>query len=104
LKLTDNTNQSISVGTALGGGVNQARAVVQFPVEMRSTPSIVSSSGTNYFTIEGIISFNGPLLIVYQNTRAATLYFTVGTTLTTGQSGVFRTNAAGASVALKAEL
>jgi hypothetical protein len=103
LHLVNAANQSISIGSALGGA-NQARSVVQFPVEMRASPSVVSNSGTNYFTIEGVISFDGPLLTTYKNTRAAMLYFSTGTALTNGQSGVFRSGNASASLALKAEL
>ena len=104
VQLINGSDHSVSIGSALGSGANQARAVVQFPVEMRSSPSIVSNSGTNYFTIEGIISFDGPMLTTYKNTRAAMLYFSTGTTLTTGQSGVFRSNNASTSLAFKAEL
>jgi len=104
VQLINGSDHSVSIGSALGSGANQARAVVQFPVEMRSSPSIVSNSGTNYFTIEGIISFNGPMLTTYKNTRAAMLYFSTGTTLTNGQSGVFRSNNASTSLAFKAEL
>ena len=103
VQLENGSNASISTGSVLGGA-NQARAVVQFPVEMRASPSIVSNSGTQYFTIEGIIAFDGPLLTVYKNTRAAMVYFSTGTTLTTGQAGVFRGNNGSASLAFKAEL
>ena len=104
VQLVNGDANSICNGNVLNsGGANQVRGVVQFPVEMKAAPAVVSNSGTNYFTIEGQVSFDGPFSIAHHTTRAGLLY--VGSVSgTNGASGTLRSQNASASVALNAEL
>ena len=82
------------------------RGVVQYPVTMRTTPSVVSASGTNYFAVErnGTTNNLGFLSATRLNSSAATIYNQTTASGTAGWAGYLITNDAAASLAFSAEL
>ena len=104
LQICNGSGDVISTGSFLAGGANQIRGAVQFPVEMRAAPTVISNSGSGYFDLEGVTNFTGPMLIAYNNTRSCLLYYTNPSALTNGLAGLLRSSNASASLALQAEL
>lgn len=104
LQICNGSGDVISTGSFLAGGANQIRGAVQFPVEMRAGPTVISNSGSGYFDLEGVTNFTGPMLIAYNNTRSCLLYYTNPSALTNGLAGLLRSSNASASLALQAEL
>jgi len=73
-----------------------------FPVTMRTAPSLVATSGTNYYSI-GADGFNS-LTIYQQDTSSAWLYNGSEVSGTSGNTDRVYTNNASASVSFSAEL
>ena len=99
------TNQSIAIGTYyLSSAVF---CVVQFPVTMRATPTLSSTTGTNFYGIyrDGAgdlfnsLSFDG-----YQHTNSAILTNQTEVSGTAGQSGFIAAVNSSAALAFQAEL
>jgi hypothetical protein len=96
--------KTICPGGAFSGTDN--RGVVTFPVTMRIAPTLVATSGTNYYYLEAnnaadnINSFT----ILRPSTTASAIYNTTESGSTGGVAGVFYTNNAASSVAFNAEL
>ena len=79
---------------------------VPLPVTMRTTPSLVATSGTNYYRMFGN-NTNDPFDTIILGGGQSTLmqvYQTTGISGTTGVAGWLRTNNASASVAAESEL
>ena len=81
--------------------------VYPFPVEMRTSPSLEQTTGTNYYRFlrNGTSDFFNELEIeVNKTTRAVEFHVDSGVTNTAGHAGFIRTADASAYVALKSEL
>jgi hypothetical protein len=76
--------------------------IIYHPVEMRTTPTLVQSSGTNYYTLTGG-TYNS-FTAIDQTTGKITELYVSTSGLTAGQGGIARCNNAAASIALSAEL
>ena len=82
------------------------RGVVSFPVTMRVAPTLVSTTGTNYYYLEAANAadpFNS-LTILRPGLNASAVYNTTQSGSTSGAAGVFYTDNASASVAFSSEL
>ena len=81
--------------------------IFQAPVTMRTTPTTVQSSGTNYYGIEGggsAFNTNGPFGVTSAQPNACRFYASsVGPSVTGYASWIYTANAS-ASIALSAEL
>jgi hypothetical protein len=85
---------------------SDARASIKFPVTMRTSPTLVATTGTNYYGFEvnnGIDTFND-LTINRAQPNSAEVYVASNVSGTAGQAGEFYTNNASASLAFSAEL
>jgi len=76
--------------------------ILYHPVEMRTLPTLVQSSGTAYYTLTGI-NYNSFTAIDTTTGKITELYVST-TGLTTGQAGLARCRVTDASIALSAEL
>ena len=99
------TNQSIAIGTYyLSSAVF---CVVQFPVTMRATPTLSSTTGTNFYGIyrDGAgdlfnsLSFDG-----YQHTNSAILTNQTEVSGTAGQAGFITATNSSSAIGFQAEL
>lgn len=79
---------------------------VSFPVAMRTTPSLVATSGTDYYRFDrtGFFDMLNSVLIAYASTETALLYNSTDMSTSQGVTGIVRTNNASASIAFSAEL
>jgi hypothetical protein len=82
------------------------RGVIQYPVTMRVSPTVVSASGTDFFAVEvngakDTINFLSATRI---NPQAATVFNQTNAASTAGFAGYLITNSASASLAFSAEL
>ena len=97
------TSQPVGIGTYISSG--QIRTYIDFPVEMRADPSIVTSSGTSHFNLESPSdSFSGGWVIVQVNKTSAVPYATGSVSGTTSFSGIIRSTSADARLAFNSEL
>jgi len=84
------------------------RGVVQFPVTMRTTPTLVQSSGTNYFNFQAATGDSFDSLLITLSTPTNTMVYAGSgegvNGLVAGQAGTVFTNNAAAWVAFSAEL
>jgi len=96
--------KTICPGGAFSASDN--RGVVTFPVTMRVAPTLVATSGTNYYYLEAYNAADNinSFTILRPTTTASAIYNTTESATTTGAAGVFYTNNAAASVAFNAEL
>jgi hypothetical protein len=86
---------------------NYITSSIQFPIEMRASPSVVTTSGTNYYKIyrnNADDDFDGTWGIQHPTTFAAAIDATTGVSGTAGQYGRTITNNASALVAFSSEL
>jgi hypothetical protein len=98
------TTKPIGMGAQLNS--TEADCIVPFPVTMRTTPSLSSTSGTDYYRFSrggGDDNFNS-LTIDNVSTQASRIYNATEISGTAGQAGLFITNNASAFVAWSAEL
>jgi hypothetical protein len=79
---------------------------VNFPVTMRTGPSLVASSGTNYYNniCSGAADGFNSLGIDSPTTSCSAIYNSTEVSGTAGQAGIIATNNASASVSFSAEL
>jgi hypothetical protein len=85
---------------------SDARASIKFPVTMRTSPTLVATTGTNYYGFEvnnGIDTFND-LTINRAQPNSAEVYVASNVSGTAGQAGEFYTNNNSTSLAFSAEL
>jgi hypothetical protein len=83
-----------------------AQGIIAFPVTMRTAPSLIATSGTNYYFIaaNGSADYLNSLTIMRASTSAASLTNTSEASGVQGYSGELATNNASTSVAFSAEL
>ena len=106
VRLINNINQE------LGGGwlfsTAQMSSILYAPVSMRSTPTIISSSGASYYIFyrdNTSDSFNSITIEFANASNTAVSYFNnTEISGTAGQAGLVRSHNASASVALSSEL
>jgi len=94
-----------AVGMAAMITTTQARTVVPFPVTMRTTPTAVVTSGSNYYgvVLNGTSYYTNSLSINAPGPSAAELYGTISA-VTVGWAGVIEAADASASISFSAEL
>jgi hypothetical protein len=95
------------IGNGQYNGATTIEAVVYFPVQMRTTPTLVSSSGTNYYAFRANATddaFDSVLLMGEVTPTIGGVYSTTGVSGTSGHGGTLLTNNTAASVAFSAEL
>jgi hypothetical protein len=80
--------------------------IVNFPVELRTVPTVVQTTGTGYYNIYAVAGNDGfnSLTIDIRSSRACLLYNNTEAGGTAGSTGNCATNNASASLALNAEL
>ena len=93
------------LGTGFYQSATRFHFPVIFPTTMRTAPSLVATSGTNYYNFQtgGDDGFNS-LTIATPTTQSCYLYNLTEMSGTGGQAGTTLTNNASASVAFSAEL
>jgi hypothetical protein len=100
------TGNTVNLGNGYYHGASQVRTVVIFPTLMRSAPSLVSTSGSNYYQMEksgGSDLFNS--LTIYQSQPySAVIYNGSEASGTDGFAGNIVTNNASTYVGFSAEL
>jgi hypothetical protein len=103
-RFIDGSNQWISTGSYFNAG--QLEWAFRFPIIMRTAPTLVISTGTDYYSFSrnsGTDSFNS--ITLYQaTTQSCLLYNASEVSGTAGQAGTIFSNNASSSVALSAEL
>jgi hypothetical protein len=95
-----------TVGLACFYGVSSVDTVMYFPVEMRSTPSIVATSGTGYYTVYVAgngRTIDGSLSVNRVNTQSSQVYAAPAAD-TMGRAGLWTTTNSSASIAFNSEL
>jgi hypothetical protein len=96
----------ISIGLGTNTTASEMHTHVQFPVTMRTTPSVDQATGTNYFRFfraGGSDDFNS-FTISRANTTNCLLYNSTEISGTSGQAGMVHTQNASAKLAFQAEL
>ena len=98
-------NGHVYIGTGYSYGTSQPEIILRWEKEMRSTPSLVQGTGTNYFqfAISGQ-SANMTSWNAYQFSTLSGLLYSSATGLTNGRSYRGITNNVGAYLILSAEL
>jgi hypothetical protein len=103
-RFIDGSNQWISTGSYYNAG--QLEWVFRFPTPMRTAPTLIISTGTDYYSFSrnnGTDAFNS--ITLYQaTTQSCLLYNSTEVSGTAGQAGTIFSNNASSSVALSAEL
>ena len=98
------TNKPIANGN--NNSATLMRAVIPFPVTMRTTPTVVASSGTDYYLYQCAAAndtFNS-ITLGDVSTNAISVFNNTEISGTAGQGGLILTNNASASVAFSAEI
>jgi hypothetical protein len=97
-------SQSIGIGSNYNG--SEVNVFVQFPSTMRTAPSLVIASGTNYYTAYFNVSNDSfdNFTILYPTARGTLIYSSSGASVTAGNASYVVTNNASASIAFNAEL
>ena len=95
--------QPVGIGSYIASG--QIRTYIDFPVEMRANPSIVTSSGTAHFNLENPADdLDGGWVLVQVNKTSAVPYATGSVSGTTSYSGIIRSKSANSRLAFNSEL
>ena len=102
--LANGGNKPIGIGAAYTA--TSVYTVTQFKVSMRSSPTMIATSGTNdyIFFRAGAADFFDSFTLEVASTEGVELSNVTNISGTVGWSGMVRTNAATAKVALSAEL
>jgi hypothetical protein len=97
-------SKAIGMGAMISATILET--IISFPVTMRTAPTLVAASGTNYYSFfrvgagDGFDSLSGSLI----STNSIDLSNSTQVSGTSGDSGVIFTNNASASIAFSAEL
>jgi hypothetical protein len=92
-----------TLGMGAYNGSTQFEGTVAFPVTMRIAPTLIATSGTNFYATRGGDGFDS--LVIWQPSQNATnIYNGSQVSGTSGFASVFATNNSAASVAFNAEL
>lgn len=97
----------LTIANASYFGTTSAYGVIQFPVAMRTAPSMTSTSGTNYFafSVSGASDlFNSIESIIRPTTISAVIGSSSNLSGTAGQAGNFLSNNASAQLSFSSEL
>jgi len=97
-------NIMLGIGTVFSG--TNMNGFVQFPVQMRTAPSLVQSTGTNYYYFErdtAATPFSGFSALNRASKDAGQLYIS-GLAGTSGQAGILFTASSSAAIGYSAEL
>jgi hypothetical protein len=96
------TGNNLPLGTGANTSTTLGYVVITHPVEMRATPTLIQTTGANYYTVNATAytQFTG---IDGVTTRMTEIYAT-GSGLTLGRAGIGRTTNSLASIALSSEL
>ena len=97
---------SKTVGIASYWTTTSVDTIINFPVEMRSAPSVVATSGSSYYTV--YVAGNGRaidagLSVNRTNLTSTQLYATTASD-TAGRAGLWTTTNSSASIAFSSEL
>jgi hypothetical protein len=94
------------IGSGSYNTATNANAAVIFPVQMRVTPTLVSTTGTNYYQVTGggVDDTCNSVTIFIPSVQACQLYNNSEVSGTIGYGVIMRTLNAAASVAFNAEL
>jgi len=95
------------VGITAMNSATDGRCILTFPTTMRTYPSLVQGSGTNYYSIQcagSSVNFNSFTGITTVTPQTVQLYIQGAGALTSGFAALINAGAAGASVAFSAEL
>ena len=100
------TGTSQSFANAANFSASQMSALINFPVTMRTTPTLSATSGTDYYSFarNGGSDTMNSLTINTPATSAAEVYNDSQISGTAGHAGILKTNNASAAVAFSAEL
>jgi hypothetical protein len=100
------TGATQSFGIGYYYSASEVSGYAQFPVTMRTTPSLVASSGTNFYGLSrnGADDFFNSLTLVQPSTSGAGFNNTTEASGTAGQAGGLRTQLSGSSISFSAEL
>jgi hypothetical protein len=98
----NNATQAIGVATFISA--IQVDTIVQFPVTMRTAPTLSITTGTNFYYLQRVAQGVSTLIAFYSTTTNTGLYSNSFTGLTAGQSDRLETNSASASISFSAEL
>ena len=104
-QVPDGLNEIIGLG--FNYSTTEADMVLQLPVTMRTTPTLVTTSGTDYFKFfrnTSTDSFDGFTIAGESTTSAVWLYNNTQISGTAGHAGLFQFNNALAKLAFSAEL
>ena len=88
-------------------GATDVRGIINFPCTMRVSPSLVSSSGTDYFRIQAVgvsDTFNTLLDAGVTGTSSLYLYINANVSGVAGTAGAILSNSGSASLAFSSEL
>jgi len=99
------TDQSVGIGTYYSA--TSMYTVIQTPVTMRATPTLSSTSGTNYYSFfrnSASDAFNSFVLDGYQHPNGVALNNSTEMSGTAGQAGFVTTTSSAAALALSSEL
>jgi hypothetical protein len=96
----------ISIGLGTNTTASELHTHVQFPVTMRTTPTVDQATGTNYFRFfrAGASDDFNSFTISRANTTNCLLYNATEISGTSGQAGIVHTQNASAKLAFQAEL
>jgi len=97
---------SALIGSGSYNTASNANAAVIFPVQMRTAPTLVATTGTNYYQVTGggVDDNVNSLTIFIPTVQATQLYNNSEASGTIGYGVIMRTSNAAASVAFNAEL
>jgi hypothetical protein len=100
------TGTSQSFANAANFSSSQMSALINFPVTMRTTPTLSATSGTDYYSFarNGGTDLMNSLTINTPAASAAEVYNNSEISGTAGQAGILKTNNASSFVAFSAEL
>ena len=103
-RLIDGNAQEIGIGAAISA--TELNVVTIFPITMRDAPSLVVSTGTNYYAFErnGVSDNFNSFTIARASAKSALIYNSTEISSTAGQAGEVRSTNASASLAFSAEL
>jgi hypothetical protein len=97
---------SFHIGVAWYYSASEVNTSIKFPVTMRTAPTLVVASGTDYYIVERNNAGDtiNTFTIYRSQVNAAQLFNTTEASGTVGQAGAVNTNNASASISFSAEL
>ena len=97
-------DEPVGVGVYKNSG--QIRVNVEFPTEMRSDPTVITSDSSSHYQAEGTAtdSFDGNWQVVQTSTTSGMIYSNDNVSSTQGEAAAVRSNSADARLAFYSEL